>query len=168
MNTISQLGYYKVCCLCRIFHLVLFLNTGDDGSSNLSILVMRDLYEDDDQSQVKYANIIVALTQRIKNLYKTFFNSPQSVFCNYLGKIGEDKIDHGMKIRKVFENEVCLVGLKSFKLVKFMSAMNKFLSVFFRSQCYFQVISFCGREKYQLFIHHQQGISVRLFFSPSM
>lgn len=38
-----------------------------------------------------------------------------------------------MKIRKVYENEIWPVGLKSFKLVKFMSAMNKFLSVFFKS-----------------------------------
>lgn len=42
-----------------------------------------------------------------------------------------------MEIRKVYKNKACPVGFKSFKPVKLVSAINKFLLVPIRSQCFF-------------------------------
>lgn len=55
-----------------------------------------------------------------------------------------------MKIRKVYdETKTCPVGLKSFKPVKLMSAINKFLPVSFHyvTAIFFRSHPFCRKEK---------------------
>lgn len=61
-------------------------------------------------------------------------------------------------------NKAWAVGLKSFKPVKLMSSMNKFLLISFRSQCFFRSHPFVREKMPHIHLLLTRNISEASFF----